>query len=388
VLQVCLRTKDGEPVDDESGAATELACGGTSHGSGSSKDEFKATVRRKDLGLYSLKYIPKSGVMAEVWVHVGGKPIPSSPFRIEFAPGDPSADACVLTGQGLKAAKRGEVASFRIEAFDQWGNKLNRGGASFSATIVSPLDQQLVKIVDEQNGAYSCSYVVNSFGDYSLTVRLAGTSLPGMPRTVAVPGPSTAHCSVSGPGIAKPVSLRETFFDIHICDSSGSPFDINIVELRRFTPRGGKSPQLDEPKLLPVASTTSGSFASGAPRPAKVAKIMDKLALELAVRSQLLYQMIAEVDSDGDGLIASDELVALVKRLGVPTTTAEVQELILYFDDNGDGRVECVLLGIRRCMPIVFEGELRFAVTRRCAQRSRRLRRSTGSAAVRSTCLS
>lgn len=373
MLQVCLRTKDGEPVDDESGAATQLACGGTSHGSGSSKDEFKATVRRKDLGLYSLKYIPKSGVMAEVWVHVGGKPIPSSPFRIEFAPGDPSADACVLSGQGLKAAKRGEVASFRIQAFDQWGNKLNRGGASFSATIVSPLDQQLVKIVDEQNGAYACSYVVNSFGDYSLTVRLAGTSLPGMPRTVAVPGPSTAHCSVSGPGIAKPVSLRETFFDIHICDSSGNPFDINIG---------------DEPKLLPVASTASGSFASGAPRPAKVAKIMDKLALELAVRSQLLYQMIAEVDSDGDGLIASDELVALVKRLGVPTTTAEVQELILYFDDNGDGRVECVLLGIRRCMPIVCRGELRFAVTRRCAQRSRRLRRSTGSAAVRSTCLS
>jgi hypothetical protein len=73
-----------------------------------------------------------------------------------------------------------------VQACDEFGNVLRRGGDRFKAAITG-LDSDAVTITDRGDGSYGAQYSVPSEGTYCLTVKGPdGHNVGGSPATLTI----------------------------------------------------------------------------------------------------------------------------------------------------------------------------------------------------------
>jgi hypothetical protein len=239
-FRVGLFTRDLEPVDDEGGGnclaiSLEYVDGpakgvvldfAVDDGQGTQMKALgtRGWWKREEQGVVKLMYRPHTIGRALMHITVGAVPIAQSPVAISIVAGKPDRSRCKVQGEGLVRASCGRLATFTILAIDAMDLQIPAGGACFTAAI-SPLGSErsdvVVNVRDNKDGTYTCTYMVNIWGEYSLMVFLEAKPLPAMPSTVQVPGPDLRNFRLSGQGLSEALPMEEATFDIQTADSSG-----------------------------------------------------------------------------------------------------------------------------------------------------------------------
>lgn len=103
---------------------------------------------------------------------IGTNHIKDSPFKPHVEPGEPNPGSCEASGDGIHTARAGEEAHFVVTTKDKNGKNLPRGGAVVESVFHDPSGAIAVRVVDNGNGTYSCSYVPKVAGKSKLDVNV------------------------------------------------------------------------------------------------------------------------------------------------------------------------------------------------------------------------
>ena len=106
----------------------------------------------------------------EMAVLVNKQPISGSPFSVDVGVGEAFGGKCKASGDGLKRANEREEASFLVETFDAYGNKISSGGANVEATASANGEQVVAFVMDNGDGTYTGTYTPTNYGDYKLQI--------------------------------------------------------------------------------------------------------------------------------------------------------------------------------------------------------------------------
>ena len=155
-------------------------------------DETELTVTDSGDGCYGLVLEPSQPGNYIIELGWADCPIPGTPLNLYFA-NNVDVSRCNLDGEGLRIAKVGRPAFFRV---------VTRGSglAPLSASLVGPKGQPSpVEIVQPSPGIYQCVYIPLVTGVYTLQVRYGNVEVPGSPFSVAVSRPfAPERCSIVG----------------------------------------------------------------------------------------------------------------------------------------------------------------------------------------------
>ncbi|KAL4616921.1 E3 ubiquitin-protein ligase TRIM71-like [Arapaima gigas] len=167
------------------------------------------------------------------------------------------------TGEGLKKALRGKVASFTVLGYDHDDEPRVSGGDDISAIAMGPDGNLLaVDVLDHQDGTYTVSYLPQVYGDHLVSVLICNQPLEGSPFKVTVkPGRSYAGlgipvASFGGEGdrdgqLCRPWGIcvdKEGY--IMVADRSNNRIQIfkpNGTFHRKFGTQGSRPGQFDRP---------------------------------------------------------------------------------------------------------------------------------------------
>ncbi len=143
---------------------------------------------------------------------------------------------CVAYGDGLSSAMARQPASFTIEARDETGAALRRGGDAFSVAVRGG-SFTYAKVVDNRDGTYAVTYKPAVSGNYTIAVSLRGKALAGspFPLKVLVPRADAGKCKLGGEALTSVVARESSSFEIYFCDAFGA---VTHAEEHRASRRG------------------------------------------------------------------------------------------------------------------------------------------------------
>jgi predicted nucleic acid-binding Zn-ribbon protein len=163
-------------------------------------------------------------------VHAQSDPIDiaASPFALHAHAGDPSPPKCAAGGSGLQRAVVRAEATFTIWARDAAGTLVNTSNvrATFFETASGDSTAQPVRIVQQAEGVYECTYTPAAVGEHQVHIMVDDASIPSSPFCVdVVPRPASAQqSSASGDGLHTAVSGCTATFRVFTKDELG--FDV------------------------------------------------------------------------------------------------------------------------------------------------------------------
>lgn len=228
-------------------------------------------VRDLGTGKYDCEYTSPIGSPPEgfeLQIMIKNQHIKDSSFHPVVIPGEPHPGSCEAHGPGISQAKAGEKAEFTIVAKDQLGNKLPKGGASFSASLKSPKGTIPVTIVDNNDGTYAASYVPETSGPCTLNVdcqtkQFGVGSIKNAPFTVNVSAGEIDYenwdinWGALGPDGAVVVAGEERKFQIKAKDRFGNPVTLGGCKVSgKLTPTGGQ----DHHPAVKVVDLGNGAY--------------------------------------------------------------------------------------------------------------------------------
>eukprot|EP01089_Gocevia_fonbrunei_P013346 TRINITY_DN340_c0_g1_i5.p1 TRINITY_DN340_c0_g1~~TRINITY_DN340_c0_g1_i5.p1 ORF type:complete len:1157 (-),score=418.97 TRINITY_DN340_c0_g1_i5:34-3504(-) len=166
-------------------------------------------------------------------ITLDGKPIKDAPFKVLIE--NARASLSYAEGPGLEGGQQFKEGVFTIYAVDTRGNKLSVGGDPFKVEITG-VEQLSPKVVDNNNGTYSVSYVPKQHGDHTITVTLHSENIKSSPFSVNIkPAPNAGNSWAEGPGLDEAWDNEPAYFTIHAVDGDGNPrsdggdvFDVKI----------------------------------------------------------------------------------------------------------------------------------------------------------------
>lgn len=129
-----------------------------------------------------------------------------------------------LTGAGLRTATMREPSSFTIETLDAAsGARVATGGQAFFVSVRG-VAQVRARIIDHDDGTYTCTWQPPQSGKYTFVVNLFGRPIPGCPFNVSVyaPEPSALHSIVRGDALHTAHSQKVHTFDVSFRDNLGA----------------------------------------------------------------------------------------------------------------------------------------------------------------------
>jgi ankyrin repeat protein len=114
------------------------------------------------------------------------------------------ANVTTASGAGLKTANVGRPNVFTINAVDQYGRPRKKGGDEFEIAIVEEKTKANVEafVKDFRNGTYEVTYIPQTPGTYTLSIKLNQQHIKNSPFTIDAVIPrrnSLPHASVSSP---------------------------------------------------------------------------------------------------------------------------------------------------------------------------------------------
>jgi len=112
--------------------------------------------------------------------------LPGSTFTVPIEAGT-DANNTVAYGPGVEGPVLDTVPThFTIEARDNKGKKLPKGGDPFEVTIAGPKGNVPAEITDNGDGTYGVKYAAGEPGPHKVNVSLKGKPIKGAPFTVNV----------------------------------------------------------------------------------------------------------------------------------------------------------------------------------------------------------
>ncbi|WP_411024962.1 filamin/ABP280 repeat domain-containing protein, partial [Salmonella sp. s54836] len=137
---------------------------------------YSVEKRETHANEYECSFVPWEIGKTMVEILWGGFHVPGSPFQmlIEAAL---TSNVCNATGEGLKRAKLDEVTTFQIIS-SQSGLIQKR---ELHVSITGVHAQVPVKIKDNHNGTYTCSYTIEQSGAYIIAIKFRKEHIPGSP---------------------------------------------------------------------------------------------------------------------------------------------------------------------------------------------------------------
>jgi hypothetical protein len=176
-------------------------------------DDVAVTVSKSSgagVGVYDCQYnAPESAGEHMLSVSVREESIVDAPFVVNVSAGAASGLMCEAYGPGLEAADGFEQAEFTIATFDRFGNRVETGGAAVLATASSTTEKLTVKVEDNGDGTYRCTYTPTGHGEYRIDALVSGKAVKDSPFTVFVTGGADALFSV-----AEGIGLKEAYQDL------------------------------------------------------------------------------------------------------------------------------------------------------------------------------
>jgi len=183
----------------------------------------------------------------------------------------------------------------------------------------------VVDITDNDDGTYTAKYTPTVFGAMALSLRLGQSSLPTMPRTIQIPGPDASNTRVRGAGIENPSAEKEAMFAVEVCGPDGKPF--NLHKASDF--------QQWEQELHELNQDVSGRSFSPIVR-----KAIMHLCDDLALRGELLYEMLSRIDKDKGGTVEVGELRSIFRGLGLTMSDQQLDLVMQEFDKDNSGELD------------------------------------------------
>lgn len=182
-----------------------------------------ADVVYQGSGTYVFFYKPTVAGNYQISVRLGNGDVPGSPFDSVVHPGKCHTAHCGVSGLGLLCAEAGVEATFQITSRDEHANQLRTGGERYDVSLTGPVCFN-ANVIDLDNGVYQVRYNTIMCGDYYVTVRREGVTLPGSPYVLSVVAGKTHGPSSTavGEGLKTAFAGHEAEFIIEARDIIGN----------------------------------------------------------------------------------------------------------------------------------------------------------------------
>uniref|UniRef100_A0A3Q2XW38 Filamin C, gamma b (actin binding protein 280) n=1 Tax=Hippocampus comes TaxID=109280 RepID=A0A3Q2XW38_HIPCM len=160
--------------------------------------EAKISCKDNKDGSCSVEYVPFTPGDYDVNINYGGHPIPGSPFKVPVKdPVDASKVKC--SGPGLGSGVRAHIPqTFTADC-------TRAGQAALDVKLFGPTgnrwDACYDDLGDNRDGTYTVSYVPDSIGPYTITIKYGGDEIPYSPyRIQSNPTGDASKCRLTGNG--------------------------------------------------------------------------------------------------------------------------------------------------------------------------------------------
>jgi hypothetical protein len=147
------------------------------------------------------------------------------------------AGNCVVSGLENARVSTKTVAEFTIIAYDGDNRRKRTGGESFFISTRGG-SRTRVRVTDLEDGTYTCQWLADMSGAYSIMVSLMGERVRGSPFSVLVcdPAPYAARCEVKGEALNRVIARTPSNFEIRFRDLGGRiaqavDLDVYVVPL-------------------------------------------------------------------------------------------------------------------------------------------------------------
>eukprot|EP01121_Diplochlamys_sp_Union-15-3_P014144 TRINITY_DN4477_c0_g2_i1.p1 TRINITY_DN4477_c0_g2~~TRINITY_DN4477_c0_g2_i1.p1 ORF type:complete len:719 (+),score=220.11 TRINITY_DN4477_c0_g2_i1:100-2256(+) len=189
-------------------------------------------------GTFTITYTASGVGQYSVQLYLHGKAVLAKPIVCQVTPAETSASGtatasvsekaaqakslkCTLQGAGLKIAKIGQNASFKITVKGEDGKPKIIDPKEIVVSFDGP-SKITPQVIDHYDGTYTINYTASVAGSYLVSISIFGRSILGKPVPISVtPLPSANYSMASGPGLTQMVSGKANEFLIYAKDSSG-----------------------------------------------------------------------------------------------------------------------------------------------------------------------
>jgi len=244
------RNKLGEPIKHKTGDNYKVKIIGPPNpiGNPSTPIEIEPQIVDNNNGTHKVTYTPIIVGPHKIEVKLNNTPISGSPFNVDIGrdPNAPDPNQFLAFGPGLEGGNTSEYANFTVQAVNGKGEKLTKGGAKLAVNIeriktASKLSD--VKLVDNDDGTYSVSYLAKDAGDHKIEVLLKSNINPKVaehikdsPFTVPIqPGTDARMSQAFGKGLEEGLDTKPAKFRIQARDKDGNniphggdPFEVKV----------------------------------------------------------------------------------------------------------------------------------------------------------------
>jgi len=197
-------------------------------------------------GTYLVEYTPTVAGPHKVEVSLNNIPISGSPWdvSIDRSDTDPDPSQFDVYGPGIEKGDTADPCIFTIVAKNSKGKQLTKGGDPVEVQVFDPVGAEIpAKIVDNQDGTYTCFYQPLDPGDHKVDVMLRThhplyyDHIKNSPYYVPiVPGTDATHSLVWGPGLEEAYDTKPAIFYIKSRDrfendmgKGGDPYEVQVV---------------------------------------------------------------------------------------------------------------------------------------------------------------
>jgi filamin len=178
----------------------------------------KATIKKNPDGLFNVTYTPNDVGRHTINVAVKGVPIANKSVPVGKA-------GISAAGDGLDRAEQYIPSSFDIDAKELKDSGVAPDARDFDVQLVGPAGEVPVKVVDNGDGTYTCTYTPQEPGRHKLDVNLKGKPVLNNYQIPVDKSSTDPHkTTASGPGI-QPGNLinQPTHFTIQARNKIGDP---------------------------------------------------------------------------------------------------------------------------------------------------------------------
>ncbi|XP_054475301.1 filamin-A-like isoform X2 [Anoplopoma fimbria] len=162
-------------------------------------------VKNNGDGTHTVHYTPAQDGPYTVAVKYADQEVPHSPFKVMSQPGH-DASKVRASGPGLdtKGVSASLPVEFTIDARDA-------GEGLLTVQILDPEGKpKNATIQDNRDGTYTVSYVPDSTGPYTITIKYGGDEIPYSPyRIQSLPTGDASKCRLTGHGVLQKLQTSE-----------------------------------------------------------------------------------------------------------------------------------------------------------------------------------
>ncbi|XP_053283008.1 filamin-C isoform X3 [Pleuronectes platessa] len=201
-------------------------------------------VKNNGDGTHTVHYTPAQDGPYTVGVKYADQEVPHSPFKVMSQPGH-DASKVRASGPGLdtKGVSASLPVEFTIDARDA-------GEGLLTVQILDPEGKpKNATIQDNRDGTYTVSYVPDSTGPYTITIKYGGDEIPYSPYCIqSLPTGDASKCRLTGHGILQKLQTsKDTVITVDakaagkgkvtckVLTPQGMELDMDVVENRDGT---------------------------------------------------------------------------------------------------------------------------------------------------------